>query len=40
MPSSNLTLTGQWTFYPKTYGVYDLNGGGGGTGAYKLTIRA
>lgn len=30
MPSSNLTLTGQWTFTPKTYTVvYDLNGGGG-----------
>lgn len=30
MPSSNLTLTGQWTFTPKTYTVvYDLNGGAG-----------
>lgn len=30
MPSSNLTLTGQWTFTPKTYTVvYDLNGGSG-----------
>lgn len=30
MPGNNLTLTGQWTFTPKTYTVvYDLNGGSG-----------
>ena len=43
MPSSNLTLTGQWTFTPKTYTVvYDLNGGGGtapkGHTSYDLSL--